>query len=807
MPTGYKPRQFNFVDKTTTNACLHKLDSGARLLLKQASYGALMVSYLDQLQSDEGRREVVKNLSELFLAMADVSARIAANSVSARRSLYLRDMAFKNKATEKKLLCMSTLGPNIFGGKFFEVLQGSADNLRNAKETQHTRFRTQTSLKRRREPSSERKEEGYPHKVFNPCQNRGVRVTRFGSREQNKVVKKEIQELLEKQAIERVPVSQVGSGYYSTFFMVPKKDGGFRPILNLKSLNTHLKVPHFKMETFRTIRLALKVGDWAITLDLRDAYFHVPIFPSHRRFLRFVYKNTHYQFQALPFGIAVAPRIFTKILTALAGFFRNRQIHIYMYLDDWIVRNQEREVLYEQRELILVTLDMVGLILNKKKSDLVPTQSVSYLGAVFDLRLGIIFPSEERYLNMVKQIDIISLSEECEAQKFLRLLGLMSSCMDLIPKARLQMRPTQYHLRSRWNAALDTLKKKVTVTAELVRHLSWWKKRENFFKGVPLIQADNIVLWTDASEEGWGAHLDSLQTKGVWDLTQKKNHINWLELKAVHLALISFLPQVEKKNVLIRTDNSTVVAYINKEGGTRSLPLCLLMWEIFNWAENFNINLRAAHIPGKKNVIADSLSRSRKYHKLTEWSLDTEVVKKIFQIFYTPNIDLFATRENRQLAVFCSPRPTEGAWCTDALSANWKGMYAYAFPPQILLHRVLRKVQQEPCTLILIAPLSPTQSWFPVLLELVIDYPRLLPGIPKLLTQEKGRLIHPDPSSLKLAAWKISGVIEETRIFQKKLKDISLRAKDHPREIYTRPDSEFMTAGVVNDRLIQVLPL
>ena len=101
LPTGYKPRPFNFVDKTstTTNACLQKLDSGARLLLKQSSYGALMVSYLDQLQSDEGRQEVVKNLSELFLAMAEVSARIAANSVSARRSLYLRDMAFKNKAT------------------------------------------------------------------------------------------------------------------------------------------------------------------------------------------------------------------------------------------------------------------------------------------------------------------------------------------------------------------------------------------------------------------------------------------------------------------------------------------------------------------------------------------------------------------------------------------------------------------------------------------------------------------------------------------------------------------------------------
>ena len=147
------------------------------------------------------------------------------------------------------------------------------------------------------------------------------------------------------------------------------------------------------------------------------------------------------------------------------------------------------------------TLDMVGLILNREKSVLVPTQLVSYLGAVFDLRLGTIFPSEERYSNMVKQINFITLSEECEAQTFLRLLELMASCMDLIPKARLQMRPTQYHLMSWWYATQDTLKKEVPMTADLVRHLNWWRRRDNFFKSGPLIQTDDIVLRTDASED------------------------------------------------------------------------------------------------------------------------------------------------------------------------------------------------------------------------------------------------------------------------------------------------------------------
>ena len=635
----------------------------------------------------------------------------------------------------------------------------------------------------------------------------GIKITKFGSLKQNEVVMNEILELLQKRAIEKVPFSQIGEGFYSTFFMVPKKDGGIRPILNLKELNTHLICPHFKMETFRSIRRAMKTGDWAFTIDLKDAYFHIPIHPVHRKFLRFVFQDTHYQFAALPFGASIAPRAFTKILGALGGYLRSQKIHIFMYLDDWLVKNQIKTTLCNQKNLILKTLDMLGLLLNEKKSTLEPTQTISYLGAVFDLRSGIIFPSEERFLNMERQLNSMIHSKECEALLFLRILGLMTSCLDLIPRARLQMRPIQFHLLSQWSANRDTLVKKIPINDELVRHLKWWLKKENFFKGIPLDRSDQLTLWTDASELGWGAHLDSLQTRGVWDPEQKKRHINWLEMKAVQLALISFLPQVEGKNVLIRTDNSTVVAYINKEGGTRSLPLCLLTWEIFSWTDKYKINLTAAHIPGKRNVIADNLSRGRENHRLTEWSLDRKIVERIFHIFDTPNIDLFATQENRQLPVYCAPWPSERALKFDALSMDWKGIFGYAFPPQILLHRVLLKVQREPCTLILIAPLTPNQIWFPILLELVIELPRLLPGIPKLLTQKKGRLIHPNPTPLKLAAWKISSVEGLTKAFLKKLKNSSQQADDLQQGRCMQPGRKSTIAGVVNEILIHALPL
>ena len=111
----------------------------------------------------------------------------------------------------------------------------------------------------------------------------------------------------------------VGGGYYSHYFLAMKKTGSFRPILNLRGLNPYLLVEKFRMETLASILLDLQKGMWMISLDLKDAYVHVPIFPSHRKFLRFALTDRQgslhvYQWKVLPFGLATAPRLFTKLL-------------------------------------------------------------------------------------------------------------------------------------------------------------------------------------------------------------------------------------------------------------------------------------------------------------------------------------------------------------------------------------------------------------------------------------------------------------------------------------------------------------
>ena len=98
------------------------------------------------------------------------------------------------------------------------------------------------------------------------------------------------------------------------------------------------------------------------------------------------------------------------------------------------------------------------------------------------------------------------------------------------------------------------------------------------------------------------------QVSGTWTRTDRKLHINCLELKAVVSALQHWAPMLQGHQVMIVTDNSTVVSYINKQGGTHSPTLLHLTVELFLWLEAQNIIVRARHIPGCLKVIADHLS-------------------------------------------------------------------------------------------------------------------------------------------------------------------------------------------------------
>ena len=200
-----------------------------------------------------------------------------------------------------------------------------------------------------------------------------------------------------------------------------------------------------------------------------------------------------------------------------------------------------------------------------------------------------------------------------------------------------------------------------------------------------------LQIFTDASKEGWGTHLNEFTARGSWSVPESKLHINYLELKAVFLTLKEFQNLCVDKIVLVATDNTTVVAYINKEGGMRSGPLCALLWRILTWGSQRQVTLKARHIPGRLNVIADKLSRLGQTIQ-TEWSLLPEVFQQICSQWHQPQIDPFATRFNHKLPQFVSPVPDSLAVAVDALTLPWEDLDAYAFPPTAILGRVVEKL-------------------------------------------------------------------------------------------------------------------
>ena len=232
---------------------------------------------------------------------------------------------------------------------------------------------------------------------------------------------------------------------------------------------------------------------------------------------------------------------------------------------------------------------------------------------------------------------------------------------------------------------------------------------------------------------------------------------------------------------MISTDNTRVVSYINKQGGTHSPNLCVEVWKILSWCLEQDIVIRVRHIPGKFNILADHLSRLDKPIK-TEWALDQTVANSVFQMLNFPNVDLFATRFSHRLPLYVSPVQDYKALAIDALSImDWNHLHAYAFPPFILIPAVLEKIQQHQCRIVLIAPFWPQQQWFS---ELLLLSPIRLPLIPRLLTQSKGRFVHQNPPLLDLHAWELSNNQSEIKKISQNVADFVSRSRTSTQNVY-----------------------
>ncbi len=381
-------------------------------------------------------------------------------------------------------------------------------------------------------------------------------------------LRQEIGCLLEKGAVERVPPHELESGFYSRYFVVPKRDGGLRPILDLRPINRALCERPFRMLTLKQILAQIRPGDWFASVDLKDAYFHIQIAPHHRRFLRFAFENAAYQYSVLPFGLALALRTFSKCVDAALSPLRASGMRILNYLDDWLILAQSRDTLLSHIDSLLIHLESLGLCVNRRKSILAPSQSIMYLGVCMDSLEMRARLSRERVAAILSYLRHFREGSSVHLKEFQRLLGLMASASAVCHLGLLHMRPLQLWLKTRvpWTAWTSG-RLSIAVTRGCIEALAPWRNPNFFSRGVPLgLVTSRVVVTTDASTLGWGAVCEGMPASGQWSEPQIRWHINRLELEAVFLALKEFQTQLERQHVLIRTDNTSVVSYINRPG-------------------------------------------------------------------------------------------------------------------------------------------------------------------------------------------------------------------------------------------------
>ena len=586
-------------------------------------------------------------------------------------------------------------------------------------------------------------------------------------------LREHVQELLDKGAVEEV-WDQHSKGFYSHMFLVPKKNGKLRPIINLRQLNSHLVCPSFKMETSSSVATAVQPGDWATSIDLTDAYFHVPIALWFRKYLRIVVGGKIYQYKALPFGLSTSPRVFTKMLEPVSVYLHSRGIIFHRYLDDFLIRCQSRALCLEWTHVTLHLLFVLGLGVGLEKSDLDPSQTFIYIGILFLTHLGIMRPPEDRIANIQEMARCITSGPQ-SARSWLSFLGLLGSAEKQVPFGRLHIRPLQTCLRRQYRAELHPLAHLVVPDDEAIQAINWWTDLKNLRAGQPLgrFQPD-LLLHTDASKASWGAHAPGFQASGYWTFEESRLSINALELLAVQRAL-SLRPSFwTDKKVLVVSDNSTAVAYINHQGGTRSSTLLNITYGLFRLVMRYRMAVQARHIPGRLNRLADLLSRRDEVVN-TEWTLCPRVAQMIWSVWGTPHLDLMATRLNNRLPVYVSPVPDPQAHEVDAMSFSWNGLDAYVFPPWPMIEQALIKLQSHNCLITMVVPRWPNRPWFPLLLQCLIDAPRRLPRRVDLLRMPHNGILHQQLRSLDLHACRLSSTRPLLRDFLERCRRESLQ--------------------------------
>jgi hypothetical protein len=555
--------------------------------------------------------------------------------------------------------------------------------------------------------------------------------------------------------------------FESGVFTVSKSDGGHRLCTDYRELNKFAEKQKFQMEGVQEVAEMIQRGDYGMIVDLKDAYLTLGLHPSHRKYCRFRCPKTHarYQWKTVSFGTSEAPKLCTKILRPLIGILKSLGIRCLIYIDDLLLLDQDPLRLARAMAIAMELLQVqVGLQLKLSKGNLYPSQVFTCLGIIWDTtklschipakRIKALQGTARRLLKISAPMGRESTGRSVPTRDLARFVGQVVSTSRAIRPAKRRLLFIQHALskavrKKGWNG-------QVFLSPNVRRALEWWTSEEPWKANgndiLPPVKAIQLSLRTDAATHnaGYGGEMirgqHRFQTRGfLTEQEQKEVFINQFEFAGFENCLWALLPQAVPKrqdwkntHISVELDNVTSIKY-GRVAVSRSIRMSLLGAKFFDKVEEAGISLTFQHLAGEDNTVADELSRRASSH--ADWQLDRQVFRQLQRAFrVSPDVDLFASSRNKQVASFFTYHYDHRARGVDAFQHSWSNLgVLYAYPPPILLGKVLQKLIVDCCHCsIVVLPLWMAQTWFPTMLSMMMTPPILLPNQAWLVTDQLG---------------------------------------------------------------------
>lgn len=511
----------------------------------------------------------------------------------------------------------------------------------------------------------------------------------------------------------------------SSVHLVPKKGPKkFRAVVNMRGVNKGMDVPKIKFEHLQSIIPYLVKGDWMITFDLSQGYTHLHIHPSDWDLLAFEYNGQVFVHTALPFGISVAPFLFTKVVKVMVNHWRALGIRVFHFIDDFLVLNSSKEGLQRDREVIRTTLAELGWITAEEKCCWEPALRATYLGLLIDTAVCRIEVPEEKLVRLLHKVEAARQKSVLRRRSISRIAGLLVSI-------QLAFHPAKFVARGLYSdLGLEKLdmpwrwwEEKVSLSEMTKEDLSWFAENARKWNGREFLLPEltsQILLQTDASTSGLGAVLEDDIIKDVWSGDDLDSHIGEKELKTVLVAMTKWRKRLRGTKLRVRTDNKTVLSYLLKAGGKKPV-LNALAREIWHICLEENILLLTPYwIRSEDNQFTDGLSRGA---DSTEWVLKDEVFRMLEDKWGKFDVDCFASDINRKCDKFYAATEESGrkAAGIDAFTKHWGDQRNYVLCPFQLIPRVLKHAEECKAYVVIVVPIWKSQPWWAKIESLAVE--------------------------------------------------------------------------------------